>query len=142
MLSPCLVCGEPTAGTRCAEHTADRDRTRVRGDFRQRYGGAAWDRLSQRARRLQGFCTDCGTTEQLGCDHLPSAWERLAARKPVRLVDVDVVCAACNNRRGSSRPGSDRARRVGLTTGGIPPPRTTSVPSGGAEFASQLRRQP
>jgi len=76
-LRPCLDCGEPTALTRCPEH---------------RGYDAEWDRLSRRARRLQPWCSDCGSTEDLQADHLPSAWERRAQRKPLRLKDIEVVC--------------------------------------------------
>lgn len=89
-LRPCVVCGEPATGTRCSEH---------RG-----YGSYAWTRLSKRARRLQPWCSDCGSTEDLQCDHSPQAWERAAQRKPLRLKDIDVVCGACNRARGSARP--------------------------------------
>ena len=59
-LRPCLDCGEPTALTRRPEH---------------RGYDAEWDRLSRRARRLQPWCSDCGSTEDLQADHLPSAWD-------------------------------------------------------------------
>ena len=54
-------------------------------------------------RRLQPFCSDCGSTEGLECDHSPEAWARKAAGKPIRLQDVDVVCGECNRRRGAAR---------------------------------------
>lgn len=134
---PCIECGEPAESTRCPDCNRRQQRERQRPDFRARYGGARWDRLSKRARRLQPFCSDCGTTERLTCDHLPAAWERLDAGKVIRLLDVDVVCQACNNRRGSSRPGSERARRVDLTTQGRDPAESASVP--GSKGDSQLQ---
>src|SRR5262245_65120704 len=81
-----------------------RTRARTRGY------GTQWDKLSRRARRLQPWCTDCGATERLQADHLPSAWERQAAGKPIRLADVEVVCNVCNVRCGSSRPAAPRGR--------------------------------
>jgi hypothetical protein len=90
-LRPCLDCGEPPALTPCPEH---------------RGYDAGWDRLSRRAGRLQPWCSDCGSTEDLQADHLPSAWERRAQRKPLRLKDIEVVCGECNRARGSSRPES------------------------------------
>ncbi|GAA1663691.1 hypothetical protein GCM10010977_02490 [Citricoccus zhacaiensis] len=71
---------------------------------------ARWDALSRRARRIQDWCTDCGRPDMLQADHLPSAWHRHERGLPLRLQDVDVVCAACNTDRGSSRPGSERYR--------------------------------
>ena len=89
-LKPCVECGEPSADTRCPEHAG--------------YADYAWTRLSRKARRLQPWCTDCGSIEDLQCHHLPSAWERRAQRKPLRLNDVEVLCRDCNVARGSTRP--------------------------------------
>jgi len=99
-LRPCLDCGEPTALTRRPEH---------------RGYDAEWDRLSRRARRLQPWRSDCGSTEDLQADHLPSAWERRAQRKPLRLKDIEVVCGECNRARGSSRPESTGGRPLTST---------------------------
>jgi 5-methylcytosine-specific restriction protein A len=106
---PCLTCGEPSAASYCDDHQPATWQHR-KGTAHQRGYDAAWNRLSRRARRLQPFCSDCGTTEDLTTDHLPSAWQRKAEGKPLRLRDVDVVCAPCNLARGTSRPGSQRAR--------------------------------
>ncbi|BCO41336.1 hypothetical protein MINTM001_24750 [Mycobacterium paraintracellulare] len=97
-LRPCLVCSEPTTGPRCPEHTVD-----TNPDATARGYDAAWKRLSRRARRLQPFCSDCGATEDLQTDHLPSAWARKARGLAIRLIDVDVVCRDCNNARGPAR---------------------------------------
>lgn len=103
-MRPCLTCGEPSTGPRCTEHTAD-----TKASARKRGYTTAWDKTSRRARRAQPFCTDCGSTERLQADHLPSAWERQAAGKPLRLgIDVEVVCNICNVKRGSARPGHTR----------------------------------
>jgi hypothetical protein len=67
---------------------------------------------------MQGFCTDCRRTTDLTTDHSPEAWRRKAQGKPIRLVDVDVVCASCNARRGRQRPGD------------IPPAGTLKYPRG------------
>lgn len=100
VLRPCIDCGAPARESRCEP---------CRGY------PSSWERLSRKARRLQPFCSDCGTTEDLQCDHLPSAWERRAQRKPVRLKDVDVVCGHCNRARGTSRItlSTNGSRRTG-----------------------------
>ncbi len=120
---PCIVCGEPTARSRCPEHSKDTRNKTARGY------GSHWDRLSRRARRLQPFCEDCGTTEALQCDHTPEAWRRHYAGKPIRLRDVSVVCGPCNRARGPARPGSPRADQAGRGT------KTEGSPVGKAQNA-------
>jgi 5-methylcytosine-specific restriction endonuclease McrA len=107
-LRPCLDCGEPAAGPRCPEHTVDR-----KPPAAERGYDGAWTRLSKRARRLQPFCTDCGSTEDLQADHTPEAWARKAAGKAIRLQDIRVVCGPCNRAAGAARGPS-------ATRGGTP----------------------
>ena len=120
--SPCMDCGTPTReGVRCEECAAAHAkvqpaRERVRParapklSAHERGYDSRWTRLSRRARQAQPFCSDCGTTHDLQCDHLPSAWERKEKGLPVRLEDVDVVCGDCNRRRGAARGKSARRR--------------------------------
>ena len=102
-LKPCIQCGQPSDRTRCPDH-----RPKDTRNHRARGYDAAWDRLTKRARRLQPFCSDCGATNDLQCDHTPQAWERKAGGQAIRLQDVDVVCGPCNRRRGAARPGATR----------------------------------
>lgn len=102
-MKPCLTCGEPVAGTYCAE---DEPRTwqHREGSARARGYSPSWDRLSRRARLLQPFCSDCGSTDDLQLDHTARTWERIDAGKVVRLKDTGgVVCGPCNRRRGAGR---------------------------------------
>lgn len=128
MLKPCIECGTPSTESRCDDHTPQTWRHH-NGSARERGYDRAWDKLSARARRLQPFCSDCHTTENLTTDHKPSAWKRKAEGKPLRLWDVDVVCAPCNLARGSSRPGSERAQ-------GTRTVRASSGPGGKAQSQS------
>lgn len=99
VLKPCLACGEPSPGTYCPGHRPD-----TKAPAAQRGYDHAWNKLSKRARRLQPFCRDCGATEDLQLDHLPSAWERRAKGQRIRLgVDAEVVCGPCNRARGAAR---------------------------------------
>lgn len=66
--------------------------------------------MSKRARRLQPWCSDCGTVEDLSADHSVEAWARRAEGKAIRLQDIEVVCRSCNSRRGRAR----------IPQGGIP----------------------
>jgi 5-methylcytosine-specific restriction endonuclease McrA len=102
LLRPCIVCGEPADGSRCPDHVRP---SSPKVSAAARGYGAAWQRLSAKARKLQPFCTDCGTSENLQLDHLPSAWERKAKGQRIRLgIDAEVVCGPCNRSRGAARP--------------------------------------
>lgn len=94
---PCIVCGVPTAGTRCPVHEAERT-ARVdarRGSSTARGYGYRWSLLRAEAIRRQPFCADCGATTDLTGDH--RVW-------PARtLADVAVVCRGCNSARGAVR---------------------------------------
>lgn len=125
-LRSCVECGELSDKPRCEQH---RRPTYKPGAAARGYGWQ-WTRLSARARRIQPWCTDCGTTDDLQADHTPEAWARHAAGKPIRLADIDVVCGPCNRARGAARGPS-------ATRGGGPdesPPR----PRGKAEFESEI----
>lgn len=108
LLRPCLTCGEPSPGSRCPEHTKKPEALRARGTAEDRGYDSAWRRLSKRARARQNFCSLCSSTSNLSTDHTPEAWWRKANRLPIRLRDVQVLCARCQAELGSSRPGSPR----------------------------------
>lgn len=119
MRRPCLDCGEPAESTRCPDCTAVEEcrNDQRRGTPTERGYDARWYRLSARARRLQPFCADCGSGEDLTADH-----KRWPART---LADVEVVCRSCNSKRGPSRSvtnrGNTRAERRS-----IPAPQASS----------------
>lgn len=95
LLRPCITCGQPTNGPRCPDHQPEAPRSKHTMSATQRGYDARWQRLSRRARRMQPWCSDCGTSSDLTADHL---------RWPARtLGDVEVVCRACNSRRGPLR---------------------------------------
>lgn len=101
MMTTCLTCGELTDQAYCQDHQptpAPKTQSATERGYDHR-----WQKLSLRARRIQPFCTDCGTTEDLQCDHTPKAWERYYTGKNIRLIDVDVVCGKCNINRGPAR---------------------------------------
>lgn len=112
MLIPCIDCGELATGTRCNECRKEHNRNVAkryapRGS-RSRGYDSAWSKLSARARKLQPFCSSCGSKEDLQCDHTPAAWHRKERGLSVRLQDVDVLCGDCNRAAGEARPGSPR----------------------------------
>ena len=132
-LSPCLGCGEPTEGTRCGPCAYKREQDAERPTREQRGYDRRWRRLSERARRLQRFCSDCGATDDLTTDHSPEAWRRRSRGLAIRLQDVDVVCVACNNRRGRARPSPSDSDPRGITPG-----QDARPPAGESEFAKVI----
>lgn len=107
-LRPCIECGEPADGSRCTDHQLPSPPKT--GTTTERGYDQTWRKLSERARRLQPWCSDCFTTEDLTADHSERAWERKAAGKPIRLRDTDVVCRSCNALRGRARPTGEDPR--------------------------------
>lgn len=124
LMKPCLGCGDLAATAWC---TACRPPKREPYPKRPRALGydTAWDKLSRRARAIQKWCSDCGTEDDLTCDHSEAAWRRKAAGQPIRLTDVDVVCRSCNGKRGRARPTA--TTREGGNT--IPDSPGTSLPA-------------
>lgn len=106
LMKPCLECGELSPGPRCPEHTPTREDTRPNSG--RRGYDYQWQKLSERARKAQPFCSRCNTTEDLTTDHTPEAWKRKAAGKPIRLQDIEVLCRSCNSSAGAAR--GERAR--------------------------------
>lgn len=142
MMRACAQCGEPTERYgRCEDCTASAvaqapGRHPSKSSTRRGYG-TAWRKLSERARRMQPWCSHCGSHDDLTADHTPQAWERHEAGKPIRLQDIDVLCRSCNSEKGRARPQSKPSkphtgtRGDGVTSGG--PTRW-----GEAKFRSQM----
>lgn len=127
-MRPCIVCGEPGESTRCDEHALPRGGKHQQSPYERGYDNA-WRKLSERARKLQPFCSDCGATTDLQCDHTPLAWERKTRGLPIRLRDVDVVCGPCNRKRGAAR--GEKTRETGW---GQTPLRVFTSRAGEAKF--------
>lgn len=121
-LRPCLVCGEPSAKARCPIHAPKR----AKPSRELRGYDEAWRQLSKRARRLQPFCSRCGSTNDLQTDHTPEAWARKDAGLAIRIEDVDVLCGPCNRDAGAAR-GPHATR-------GEAPSRGAHRPQGKAKF--------
>lgn len=103
-LKSCIDCGELCQGARCTDCRPATDRQYVRApktSSTARGYDQQWRRLSERARRLQPWCSDCGSPEDLTGEHTATAWQRKAAGLPIRLQDVDVLCRGCNAARGA-----------------------------------------
>lgn len=113
VLIPCTICGElaertrPDRGVYCKDHShkLTTNPARVRDP---EHGSYAWKKLSEKARSLQRYCLDCGSSDNLSADHLPQAWLKIELGLPLTLDDVEVVCIDCNSARGSSKIGTQR----------------------------------
>lgn len=103
LLKPCIKCGVLGPTTTCPDHTIISERY-PKDSPRKRGYTSAWDKLSRRARRLQPFCTNCGTKKDLTLDHSTEAWEAHDAGKPITMSMVQVLCRPCNARKGPARP--------------------------------------
>lgn len=104
-IRPCLDCGSATRqGSRCpacraVHESARRGRyrdDRVRPTTRERGLGGSWPTIARAAIAAQPWCSFCGTTEDLTCDHI-------VPRKHGGEVSdgVQVLCRPCNGRKGA-----------------------------------------
>lgn len=103
LMKPCITCGVLSPAPSCPDHTIVSERY-PKGNTTKRGYGAAWQKLSKRARRLQPFCTWCRATDDLTLDHSEEAWEAFEAGKPITLSMVLVLCRSCNSQKGPARP--------------------------------------
>ena len=111
LASVCPDCGhtfdrQPNdSGSRCTDCQPRRGGQTewTKGTSTARGYDSRWRRLSERARALQPFCSDCGSPYDLTTDHTPAAWARRERGQTIRLCDVDVVCRRCNTDRGAAR---------------------------------------
>lgn len=95
---PCLHCGDLIAtGTRCSTCTpADTKKPR-----KIAHAGTdnQWRRLSLRARRMQPFCTDCHTDQDLTADHIIPV--DVAPELAHTTENITVRCRPHNSARGN-----------------------------------------
>lgn len=135
LLKPCIVCGILADDTRCPDHRlSNADAPSQLDKPRDALAGydTTWRKLSARARKLQPWCSDCYTPYDLTADHSERAWRRKAEGKPIRLKDIDVVCRACNSRRGKQRPDSDQGGEASTVSRFSPGPEAHSMTLAGS----------
>lgn len=108
MLKPCIKCGTPAPGTYCPGcRPAD---ARIRKAKGQAAHDPVWRKLSQRARRMQPWCTDCGATEDLTADHI---LPKVDYPELVHSIEnLAVRCRSCNSRRGATAFTATEAQDV------------------------------
>lgn len=101
---PCLRCGDliPTGShcTDCKPKPAPQDHVAYKNN-------APWKRLSQKLRRLQPWCNQCGATNNLQADHIlpESKYPELAYCEE----NLQVLCRTCNGQRGNRFTEADQA---------------------------------
>lgn len=120
----CAVCGEPSTTSRCPDHQP----ARAPKPSRETRGyDDAWRALSKRARTLQPWCSNCGTTKDLTCDHLQ--WPARTLR------DVDVLCRPCNSAKGKPTPDNDPRGKTPTTPHPHPRGKAFSSTQSDTEYA-------
>lgn len=98
-MQPCIECGAPTNGTRCAAH--ERQRQRVRNARRTHYHGD-WSARSRAARaaHLEAHGPVCPGFERPAHEVDPSdlTLDHINPRRPDQ--GFAVLCRSCNSRKG------------------------------------------
>lgn len=100
----CTVCSEPSVGSRCPEHKGRKEQPSAT----QRGYDYQYHKLRAQALRLQPFCLDCGSQDQLTLDHSVKAWEKVNSGKRLTIKDVGdglltIRCIRCNQKAGNAR---------------------------------------
>lgn len=95
---PCIACGEViSTGTRCSTCTpADTKKARK---IAHAGTDSQWRRLSLRARRMQPFCIDCHTDQDLTADHIIPV--DVAPELAYTTENITVRCRPHNSARGN-----------------------------------------
>lgn len=110
VMKVCAVSGDVCDCTQCPLVQANR--AEKKKSTTERGYNNAWRRLSERARKLQPWCSTCGSKYDLTADHL---------RWPARtLKDVDVLCRSCNSAKGKAE-GRDEYNAKQSKTGAEAP---------------------
>jgi 5-methylcytosine-specific restriction endonuclease McrA len=137
-LKPCLSCGELSQQSRCPEHQPKpKATTKLRPKGHVHTNPTRWKRLSDKARKLQPWCLDCGTHDDLTGDHIIPVHEDPSLAYEV--LNIAVRCRSCNGRRGANVTEEERhavrwaiaARKARNTR--FHPPRSTSTTQEGSQ---------
>lgn len=110
MLSkPCLDCGDDAehGSSRCAQCRRPRDRSHEPSASQRGYD-SRYRIVRSRALRMQPWCTDCDSDQNLTVDHSARSWELIKQGQRPSLDWftaglLTVCCMACNQRRGAAR---------------------------------------
>ena len=110
---PCAQCGDIIAtGTYCTEcKPKPAATTKVRPKGHVHTNTTRWKRLSDKARKLQPWCVDCGAHDDLTGDHIIPVSEDPTLAYEV--LNIAVRCRTCNSRRGNRC--TDEERQAVLT---------------------------
>ena len=111
---PCAQCGDIIAtGTYCTEcKPKPAATTKVRPKGHVHTNTTRWKRLSDKARKLQPWCVDCGAHDDLTGDHIIPVSEDPTLAYEV--LNIAVRCRTCNSRRGNRC--TDEERQAVLST--------------------------
>ncbi|WP_448221201.1 HNH endonuclease [Gordonia iterans] len=107
-MKPCLICGEPSPGSRCADHQI----RKPAGRHAVHLNRTRWKKLSRKLRSMQPWCSACGATNDLTVDHKIPLVERPDLAYDVN--NLDVLCRSCNGAKDAHLGGHPK-------TAGQPP---------------------
>ena len=94
--TPCLYCGVISRGSVCRQCKAAIESKDIKRQERHRAYDYEWQKLSRLARKIQPWCSRCGTNKYLTADHILS----LANGGSNILENIMILCRKCNSSKG------------------------------------------
>jgi 5-methylcytosine-specific restriction enzyme A len=94
--SPCLYCGVISRGSVCRQCKAAIESKDIKRQERHRAYDYEWQKLSRLARKIQPWCSRCGTNKDLTADHILS----LENGGSNILENIMILCRKCNSSKG------------------------------------------
>ena len=94
--SPCLYCGVISRGSVCRQCKAAIESKDIKRQERNRAYDYEWQKMSRLARKIQPWCSRCGSKNDLTADHILS----LANGGSNILENIMILCRRCNSSKG------------------------------------------
>src|SRR5690606_15527647 len=107
LFKPCLVCGELSKESRCSEHRITRTSREGHAAYKN---NARWKNLSKKLRKLQPWCSECGATDDLTCDHIIPVKERSDLTYATE--NIQILCRSCNGSKAGQPPSEAQRAEV------------------------------
>jgi 5-methylcytosine-specific restriction enzyme A len=94
--TPCLYCGVISRGSVCRQCKAAIESKDIKRQERHRAYDYEWQKLSRLARKIQPWCSRCGTNKDLTADHILS----LENGGSNIIENIMILCRKCNSSKG------------------------------------------